>query len=162
MKISKAIFSMMTIAALTAFAAGCRHQQTESDAIHDAITEHLRSLKTLNLSAMDMGVTNVSIQGNQATADVSFKPKTGAPAGASMQIAYKLEKRDGTWSVLGTGGMGGMIDHPPAGANPHNTPGLAGAPGGIPDIRAVFPPSNATPNQQLPPGHPPVKTSPHP
>ncbi|HXQ97902.1 MAG TPA: hypothetical protein VN774_05635 [Candidatus Limnocylindrales bacterium] len=162
MKFCKPVFSMMMIAVLGMFAAGCKHQQNESDAIHDAITQHLRELKTLNLSAMDMGVTNISIQGNQASADVSYRPKTGAPTGASMQISYKLEKRDGAWAVLSTAGMGGMIDHPPAGANPHTTPGLAAAPGGIPDIRAVFPPSNAAPNQQLPPGHPPVKSSPHP
>ncbi len=150
------------VAMLVFFAAGCKHQQNESDAIRDAITQHLQALKTLNLQAMDLGVTNISIQGNQARADVNFRPKTGAPAGASMQIAYKLEKKDGAWSVLGTEGMGGAIDHPPAGANPHNTPGLNDSHGGVPDIRTVFPPSNTGASQQLPPGHPPVTRTPHP
>jgi len=38
-------------------------------------------------------------QWQSAHAEVVFRPKTGAPAGAGMQIAYNLEKRDGAWVV---------------------------------------------------------------
>ncbi|HEY4816604.1 MAG TPA: hypothetical protein VIH67_04190 [Candidatus Acidoferrum sp.] len=45
---------------------------------------------------MDIDVNNVAIQGSQARAQVIFRPKTGAPPGAGMQVAYQLEKRDST------------------------------------------------------------------
>jgi hypothetical protein len=55
---------------------GCKKQESDTDGIRSGINQHLASLKTLNLGAMDMNVTNVSIQGNQAQAQVEFKPKT--------------------------------------------------------------------------------------
>jgi hypothetical protein len=72
--------------------------------------------------AMDIDVNNVAMQGRQARAQVIFRPKTGAPPCAGMQVAYQLEKRDSTWVVVKTEAAGGMIDHPAANANPHAQP----------------------------------------
>ena len=66
----------LTVMGLLVFFAGCKKQESDADAIRSGINQHLASLKTLNLGAMDMNVTNVSIQGNQAQAQVEFKPKT--------------------------------------------------------------------------------------
>src|SRR5258708_37887344 len=74
---------------------GCKKQPSDNEAIRAGIMQHLTAVGTLNMSAMDMDVRSVSINGNQAHAEVVFRPKTGAPAGAGMQIAYHLEKRDG-------------------------------------------------------------------
>jgi len=43
----------------------------------------------------------VSVNGSGRHAEV-YSAKTGAPPGAGMQVAYNLEKRDGTWVVQKT------------------------------------------------------------
>jgi hypothetical protein len=114
--------------------AGCKKQSSDTDAIRAGIVEHLTSLKTLNLSAMDIHVTSVDIQGNQAQARVEFRPKAGAPPGAGMQVSYALEKEKGDWVVTKTLATGGVIEHPAPGTNPHSqlnqtgTPGIVGPP----------------------------------
>ena len=62
-----------------------------------------------------MSIQNVSIQGNQAQAQVEFRPKTGAPQGAGMQVSYSLAKQDGKWVVQNSTPAGGMIEHPAPG-----------------------------------------------
>src|SRR5216683_775564 len=117
---------LLTVIALLALFAGCKKQESDADAVRTGINQHLASLKTINLGAMDMNITSVSVQGNQAQAQVEFKPKTGAPNGAGMQVAYSLQKQNGQWIVQTTTPAGGSIQHPAPGENP------------------------------LPPGHPPV------
>lgn len=74
---------------------------------------------------VDVEVTSVQVNGNQATAECAIMPK-GAPA-RKMPMSYKLERRDGQWAVLGLaetaphGGAvpGGMPGGAPAMENPH-------------------------------------------
>ena len=73
----------------------CKKQVSNNDAIRAGILQHLTAIGTLNMSAMDMDVRSVSINGNQAHAEVEFRPKTGGAPGAGMHVAYNLEKRDG-------------------------------------------------------------------
>ena len=136
-------------------ASGCHSKPTDMELIRTGINQHLASLNTLNLSAMDMDVNSVSIEGNQARAQVTFRPKNGAPGGAGMQVAYRLEKRDAAWVVVKTEGMGGMIEHPDPGANPHTQTGQD-VHGNLPNFRDVLTPSAAASNKALPPGHPPI------
>src|SRR5438309_8155087 len=89
-------------------AGGCKKQQNVNDAIRAGIMQHLTGVGTLNMSAMVMDIRSVSINGNQAHAEVEFRPKTGAPQGSGMQVAYNMEKRDGAWIVLKTQATGGM------------------------------------------------------
>ena len=114
----RAVLVVSMIAMLSVFA-GCKKQESDTEAIRSGINQHLTSLKTLNLSAMDMNVTSVSIQGNQAQAQVEFRPKTGAPQGAGMQVSYSLEKQNGGWVVQTSQPAGGSIQHPGPGENPH-------------------------------------------
>ena len=81
---------------------GCKQQQSDNDAIRAGIMQHLNGVGTLNMSAMEMDIRSVSINGNQAHAEVEFRPKTGAPRGAGMQVGYNLEKRNGAWLVQKT------------------------------------------------------------
>jgi hypothetical protein len=135
---------------------GCQKKANETDNIRAGIMRHLSSLNTLNLDAMDMSITNVNIQGNQATAMVEFRPKNGAPSGAGMQVSYALEKQGSEWVVVKNEAIGGSINHPPPGSNPHmltNSPGSGGNSSGMPDL---LHPGTSNPNGALPPGHPPV------
>ena len=143
----------LTFIGLLVLFAGCKKQESDADAIRSGINQHLASLKTLNLNAMDMNITSVSVQGNQAQAQVEFKPKTGAPQGAGMQVAYSLEKQNGIWVVQNTQPVGGSIQHPGPGENPHmNTAPPSSGP--MPNFRDLVP-GGGNPNA-LPPGHPPI------
>jgi hypothetical protein len=148
MKRSTYVLSAMVLLALFA---GCKKQESDADGIRSGINQHLASLKTLNLSAMDMNITNVSIQGNQAQAQAEFKPKTGAPQGAGMQVAYSLEKQNGLWVVQNSQPTGGLIQHPGPGENPHMD-GSSPSSGSMPNFRDLVPGGGNS--NALPPGHP--------
>src|SRR5713226_597973 len=136
----------------------CRKQQTDNEAIRAGILQHLNGVGTLNMSAMEMDIRTVSINGNQANAEVEFRPKTGAPPGAGMQVSYNLEKRDGAWVVQKTQPTGGMIQHPDTNKNPHLNQDVHS--GGLPNFSDVLNPTGAPAHGALPPGHPPVNSPP--
>ncbi len=138
--------------------AGCKKQQSDNDAIRAGILQHLNAVGTLNLGAMEMDIRSVSINGHQAHAEVEFRPKTGAPPGAGMQVAYNLEKRDDAWVVQKTQPTGGMIQHPDPNNNPHQNPDVHS--GSLPNFSEIVNPPGAPPQSALPPGHPPVNSQP--
>jgi len=147
------------VAALLAVS-GCKKQGAENDAIRAAILQHLTGIGTLNMSAMDMDIRSVAINGNQAHAEVEFRPKTGGGApGTGMQVSYNLEKRDGAWVVLKSQTGGGMMQHPTTNQNPHNTTDVHN---GMPNFNDILNGSGSgTPAQgNLPPGHPAVGSQP--
>lgn len=113
----------------------CNRAPENKDAVRQAIVEHLGKNSGLDLSAMDMDVTKVDFQGEQATAMVSFKPKASPDAGMSMN--YTLKREGSKWAVqkAAGGGHGGALNEP--------SQSVAPAPGG-----------------NLPPGHPPVAAEP--
>jgi len=139
--------------------AGCKKQENDADGVRAGINQHLVSLKTINLGAMDMNVTNVSVQGNEAQAQVEFKPKSGGAPGAAMQVSYSLQKQNGQWVVQNTQAAGGSIQHPAPGENPHAN-GAAPSEGSMPNFRDLVPGgSGAGGNAStLPPGHPPMSS----
>jgi len=137
---------------------GCKKQPSDSDAIRAGILQHLNGVGTLNMSAMDMDIRGVSINGNQAHAEVVFRPKTGAPSGAGMQVAYNLEKRDGAWVVQKSQPAGGMIQHPDTSKNPHQNPDVHS--GSLPNFSDIVNPAGTPAQGALPPGHPPVNAQP--
>jgi hypothetical protein len=138
---------------------GCKKQLSDNDAIRAGILQHLNGVGTLNMSAMEMDIRSVSINGNQAHAEVVFRPKTGAPAGAGMQVAYNLEKRAGVWVVQKSQSTGGIIQHPDANKNPHQNPDVPS--GSLPNFSDIVNPAGAPAQGALPPGHPPVNAQPN-
>ena len=144
---------LLTAIGLLVLFAGCKKQESDADAIRSGINQHLASLKTINLSAMDMNITSFSVQGNQAQAQVEFKPKTGAPQGAGMQVAYSLEKQNGLWVVQSTTPAGGSIQHPGPGENPPMN-STSPSSGSLPNFRELVPGGGSS--GALPPGHPPI------
>lgn len=131
---------------------GCK-KQSDADGIRAGINQHLASLKTLNVDAMDMNITNYSVQGNQAQAQVEFRPKGSGPQGAAMQISYTLAKQNGAWVVQNSEAVGVPMQHAGPGENP---PANSASPSSdsLPDFRNLVP--NDGNSNSLPPGHPPV------
>jgi len=114
------------------FAAACKSKTDENEGIRQGVMKHLTALNMLNMANMDVKVTQATVNGNQAQAQVEIRSKGGDPNAAPMQIGYDLEKRGEEWVVLKTTGMGGGMQHP--------GPGEA-------------PPAGSTPGA-MPPGHP--------
>ncbi|HLZ13365.1 MAG TPA: hypothetical protein VKP58_12325 [Candidatus Acidoferrum sp.] len=135
---------------LLAAVSGCKQKPSDDEAVRAAVREHLSSLGTLNMQAFETDFTNIAIQNNQATADVSFRPKTGAPAGAAMQVSYQLEKREGNWRVVKKSTPGGMIQHPDPNANPHTPPVQGEVHGKLPNFQDMLG-SGAPSSGSLPP-----------
>ena len=131
----------------------CTKQASDGAAIRSGIMQHLSAIGTLNMSAMDMDVRSVSINGNQAHAEVEFRPKGGA-SGAGMQVAYNLEKRDGAWVVLKTEPLGSKFEHPDPNQNPHKRQDVHS--GELPNFSDVLNPVASPRAKALPAGHPPV------
>ena len=142
------------LSAVLLLGGGCKKQVSDNEAIRAGILQHLNGVGTLNMSAMDMDIRSVSINGNQAHAEVVFRPKNSAPAGAGMQVAYNLEKHDGAWVVQKSQPNGGMIQHPDTTKNPHQNPAVHS--GSLPNFSDIVNPGAAPTQGALPPGHPPV------
>ena len=105
-----------------------------------AVQKYLNERSGLNLSAMDWRITNLNTDRASADARVTFTAKQG---GATMVMEYQLKRENGVWSVQKSGlrGSEGMPAHPGADAAPAAPPAGSGA-------------------GALPPGHPPVTSSP--
>src|SRR5260370_39973386 len=102
----------------------CKKQQSDNEAIRAGIMQHLNGVGTLNISAMEMDIRSVSINGNQAHAEVEFRPKTGSPPGAGMPVGYNLEKRDVALLLQKTQPAGGLIHHPEPNTDSHQNQDL--------------------------------------
>ena len=131
-----------------AFVSGCKQKPSDDEAVRSAVRQHLSSLGTLNMQAFDTNFTTIVIQNNQASAEVSFRPKTGAPAGAAMQVSYQLEKHEGNWRVVKKSTPGGMIQHPDANANPHASPVQGEVHGKLPNFQEMLGTTNSQPDAQ--------------
>lgn len=118
----------------------CNKAPHSNAAIRQAVIDHLNKGSGLNLSQVDIDVTNVAYEGeNKAIATVFFRPKSNPDQGMTMN--YTLESKGNKWAVVKRPGLAG-----PAGAgNPHGAmEGGASPHGGEP------------PAGQLPAGHPPL------
>jgi len=78
--------------------------------VTQAIQEHLRDNKGINLSAMDMTVDSVAIDGDRAQANATFRVRGG---GATMEMVYSLERHGAGWLVLKSHPSNGEFVHPP-------------------------------------------------
>jgi hypothetical protein len=152
------------------FAVACKSRTDEKEAIRAGVIKHLAALNMLNLNNMDVNVTQATVNGNQAQAQVEIRAKGGDSRGNAMQIGYALEKSGEEWVVLKSTGMGGGMQHPgpgeapPAGAStgalPPGHPNVSGssgqAPSTHPDFNAIL---NSAPSQQTNPQTPPPPAS---
>jgi hypothetical protein len=163
-------FLAVLLGAMVLFAVACKSKTDEKEAIRTGVIKHLTALNMLNLNNMDISVTQATINGNQAQAQVEIHAKGGDSSGNAMQIGYALEKRGEEWVVLKSTGMGGGMQHPgpgeapPPGTTPGAMPpghpnvngGSGQTPGTHPDFNAIL---NSGPSQQQNPQAP-QQTSP--
>jgi hypothetical protein len=104
------------------FLFGCAKDINNKDAIKEAVMKRLASVSGLNMSGMDIEVSNVSFQGNKADAQVAFKAKGSGDA--MLNMSYKLEREGDIWVVKSSsGGLGGGSNLPPG--HPPAAPGGA-------------------------------------
>ena len=112
---------------LVALCAACNRTPHSNAAIKQGIIDHLSKGSGLNLSLVDVEVTNVAYQGDkQAIATVFFRPKGNPEQGMSMN--YTLEAQGNKWVV--TKRAGGAVG---SGDNPHGG-GATGLPPGHPSL----------------------------
>jgi hypothetical protein len=85
--------------------------RTDQEAVEEAIQRHLEENKGINMSAMEMRVSKVQINGDQAQADAEFRLKQG---GTSMSMTYFLERHADGWLVIrNQPNSSGQFAHPP-------------------------------------------------
>jgi hypothetical protein len=108
--------------------------------VEAAVRKHLSRRSDLDMSAMDMSIENVDVQGDTAVATVGFEVKGNPQSGMSMQ--YNLAKENGEWVVQAkpAGHVGTTPQTAPSQGMPPNHPPAGGGQSG----------------QELPPNHPPV------
>jgi hypothetical protein len=129
---------------------GCGNRGVQNEAaVRQGVIDYLAQRSDINLSTMQVDVTSVSFRQNEADATVSFRPKGGgAEAGAGMQMRYTLERKGSKWVVKGRGRSG-------TGSSPHGAGAMP--PGAGPGRPAE---GGAKEGSGLPPGHPPLGSSP--
>jgi hypothetical protein len=126
-----------TLALLTCVLTGCNRASESKEAIRQSVIDYVSG--KVNVGSMDVEVTSIAFKGNEADADVSFRPKGSGP-GAGLQMRYTLEQKSGKWVVkekseAGGSPHGAAMNPGGAAASPHGSPGAGG---------------------ELPPGHPPL------
>jgi hypothetical protein len=106
------------------FLAGCNRGAENKDAVRQGVLDHLAQVQ-LNVASMNVEVTSVQFNGDQAQATVTFTPK-GGTAAQSMTMQYQMAKKDGRWAVVGRKdagssphGGGAMPPAAPGAENPH-------------------------------------------
>jgi len=141
------------------FVCACKLKPDDKEAIRLGVINYLNSLKTLNVSSMDIAVTQTTIAGNQAEAKVEVRPKGSAGGDASMQLTYNLEKRGEEWVVVKSAPSGGSLQHPgpgqmpPGGTMPPGHPSVSGSGGQASGDHSDF--SEIMKSTQPPPQQPP-------
>jgi hypothetical protein len=62
------------------FLAGCAKDINNKEAVKEAVMKRLTTVSGLNMSGMEVEISNVSFQGDKADAQVAFKGKGSAEA----------------------------------------------------------------------------------
>jgi hypothetical protein len=108
--------------------AGCNRGSKDNAEVRQGVMDYLSQRAGMNLAAMDVTLTSVKVNGNQADATVAFAAK-GAGA-TQMTMQYHLEQKDNKWTVVGRQDSSQHTTATPApgGGNPHG--GMAPPPGG--------------------------------
>jgi hypothetical protein len=147
--------------------AACSRDIQNSEAVRQSVVEYLQARTTqtgLNVNLLQVDVTSISFERDQARATVAIRPKGG---GGPMMMNYLLDRKGNKW-VVRPGANTGANPHgasegttmPPGHPGGGLPPGGEGAPSGTlppghPSVGAA-PGGPATPSGTLPPGHPPV------
>jgi hypothetical protein len=154
------------LGSLLLFTGACKSKTENKDAIRDGIMKHIAAMQGLNVNNMTVTVTQATVNGDKAQADVDIRAKNADPKVPAMQVSYNLEKHGNEWVVIKGLPTGGM-QHPAPGEMPPpgSMPGVSG-PGGQmpanhPDFNSILktsqPPAQQPPAQQPPAQQPPAQ-----
>jgi hypothetical protein len=108
--VSSATSPSAPAAVAPASSAGAPTSVRDSELIRQAVEDHLRTNKGINMSAMDMTVDSVTVDGDHAQANATFRVKGG---GAAMAVVYSLERQGNGWVVGKSQPSNGEFVHPP-------------------------------------------------
>jgi len=99
--------------------AACNRGMQSRDAVRQGLIDHLARVG-LNVKAMDITLSSLQFNGNQADATVSITPKGASPE-QGMSMKYHLEQQGDHWVVTGRQESGGRPHSGamPSGADPH-------------------------------------------
>jgi hypothetical protein len=123
--------------------AACNRGSASNEAIRQAVLDHLAKAG-MNTKAMDVSISSVQVNGNQAeaTAAISLKGNSAVPA---MSRKYHLEQQGSQW-VVTTSQDAGANPHGgsamPGGENPHGGGAMPGAGSGNMPSPEDLPPSS--------------------
>ena len=134
---------LIAVAALLTIA--CSHDIQNSEAVRQGVLDYLNQRKSqigLDPAQMQIDVSSVSFQKDEARATVMFRPKTGAAA-TPMSIGYLLDRKGNKWVVR---------PRAEGGASPHGA-GEGEMPSGMPPNHPSVG-GDAPARGTLPPGHP--------
>src|SRR6516164_2964623 len=151
-------FLTSLLGALLLFTGACKTKTDSKDAIRAGVVKHIASMKGLNVNNMDVVVTQATVNGNSAEANVDIRAKNGDPKAPPMQLVYQMQKQGDEWVVIKgqpTGGMAhpGPGEAPPQGTPPPGHPTTGGqSPGTHSDFNSILntaqPPAQQAPAQQ--------------
>ena len=130
MPIYRALRILFLLVVLLPVGSGCGGTASPNDEIRAAIDKHLATQGTLNLEAFNTEIQKVTVQGDQAQADVVFRLKDGP---GMMQLGYTLQKAGGNWAVVQSNPVGSNFEHPSLDGTGSAAPGLPPS-GTAPDI----------------------------
>jgi hypothetical protein len=120
-----------------------RHDIDNKEAVRKGVVDYLEKRKSqtgLDMGLMNVEVTNVSFEKNEARATVAFRPKDARAGGMSMN--YVLERKGDEWVVKG---------RQESGLSPHGGAAASGAiggsaqPGDLPSMPLNHPPTAPPP-----------------
>ena len=147
------------------FNIGCKAKPDDKEAIKAGVIKHLASVQGLNVPNMEVTVTQLSVTGNQATAQVEIRAKNGDNSAGTMNLSYNMEKRGDEWVVLKGAPAGGTLQHPAPGDMPSGSgnlppghPATGGSPSGQvhPDFNEIMKSTQPPAQQPAPaPSNPP-------
>ncbi len=142
------------LSALLLLTGACK-KSDDKDAIRAGVMKHISSMNGLNVNNMDVRITQATINGNTAQANVDIRAKNGDPNAPPMQLVYNLEKQGSEWVVTKGQATGGM-QHPAPGSMPQSNlpPGHPSTTGGdagqMHDFNSILNSAQPQPNQQQP------------
>jgi hypothetical protein len=146
---------------------GCKSKPDTNAAIRDGVVKHITAMSGLNVNNMTVTVTQATVHGDTAEANVEIRAKNSDPSAPPMQLVYQLQKQGEEWVVVKGQPTGGM-QHPGPGETPQgtlppghpSTTGISGqAPANHPDFNSILnsaqPQGQQAPAQQQPSSQPP-------
>ena len=132
-------------------AGGCKSKVDNNAAIRDGVVKHIAAMNGLNVNNMTVTVTQATVHGDTAEANVEIRAKNSDPGAPPMQLVYEMQKQGKEWVVVKGQPTGGM-QHPGPGETPQGTlpPGHPATSGTSGQVPANHPDFNSILNEAQP------------